>query len=246
MGQQHLTTGPDASTRAGRLGGRLCLRKGCGRWFQPRRWNQRYCQEPECLREVKRWQAAKRQRQRRATPEGRQRHAVEERQRRKQASARAEPAESSGSAAGDACRDATAWSRSNKNLPQVFCDRPGCYEPPRGSSRAPSRYCGDTCRSAMHRVRDRERKYWTRKTKAGRLKRRLEYQAVKVRRCRDPYAGRSFPLDPPLAQSGCPQGSVLGYGHHGDRCLGFSGSLEATTDDPQTSPGSRPRAPPAS
>lgn len=118
MGQQHLTTGPDASTRAGRLGGRLCLRKGCGRWFQPRRWNQRYCQEPECLREVKRWQAAKRQRQRRATPEGRQRHAVEERQRRKQASARAEPAESSGSAAGDACRDATAWSRSNRIFPK--------------------------------------------------------------------------------------------------------------------------------
>lgn len=235
MGQQHLTTQPDASTRAGRLGGRLCLRKGCGRWFQPRRWNQRYCQEPDCLREVKRWQAAKRQRQRRATPEGRQRHAVEERQRRKQVSA-----------AGDACRDAPAWSRSNKNLPQVFCDRPGCYEPPRGSSRAPSRYCGDACRSAMHRVRDRERKYWARKTKAGRLKRRLEYQAVKVRRCLGTHARQSFPLDPTLAPSGCPQDSVLGYGHHGEPRLGFSGSLEATTDDPQTSPGSRPRAPPAS
>ena len=39
---------------------------------------------------MKRWQAAKRQRQRRATPEGRQRHAEAERQRRKRDSAQAD------------------------------------------------------------------------------------------------------------------------------------------------------------
>ena len=32
--------------------------KGCGREYQPRRWNQRYCQEPEYRRQVRQWQAA--------------------------------------------------------------------------------------------------------------------------------------------------------------------------------------------
>jgi hypothetical protein len=59
------------------------LRKGCGRRFQARRYNQRYCREPECLEEVRRWQAAKRQRKRRSQPEARQRHAEAERQRRR-------------------------------------------------------------------------------------------------------------------------------------------------------------------
>ena len=43
----------------------MCLRKGCGRKYQPRRWNQRYCQDPECLRQLRRWQAAQRQARRR-------------------------------------------------------------------------------------------------------------------------------------------------------------------------------------
>ena len=41
------------------------MRKGCGREYQPRRWNQRYCQDPECQREIRRWQAARRQARRR-------------------------------------------------------------------------------------------------------------------------------------------------------------------------------------
>ncbi len=63
---------PPASEGRGagvRLGWRTCLRKGCGRRYRARQWNQRYCQDPECLRLVHRWQATKRQRQRRATPE---------------------------------------------------------------------------------------------------------------------------------------------------------------------------------
>ena len=59
----------------------------------------------------------------------------------------------------------------------AFCDRPGCYEPCRDSCRCQARYCGDDCRQAMRRVRDRERKHLGRKTISGRLKRRLEYQA---------------------------------------------------------------------
>jgi hypothetical protein len=71
------------SCASGRLlGRRICLRKGCGRSFRARRWNQRYCQAPECVRLVHRWQAAKRQEHRRRRPEVRQARAAAERQRR--------------------------------------------------------------------------------------------------------------------------------------------------------------------
>ena len=70
-----------------------------------------------------------------------------------------------------------------KKHPEVFCDRPGCYEPVRESPCAPASYCGDECRTAVNRVRDRERKGLLRKRLAGRIKRQLEYQAAREKRC---------------------------------------------------------------
>jgi hypothetical protein len=64
---------------------RICLRKGCGRKYQPRRWNQRYCQDPECLRQVRRWQAAQRQAKRRLVAEVKAQHAEAQRLRRQSA-----------------------------------------------------------------------------------------------------------------------------------------------------------------
>lgn len=61
---------------------RTCLRKGCGRKIQPRRWNQRYCQDPECLRKVRQWQASRRQAKHRLTAEAKARHAQAEKARR--------------------------------------------------------------------------------------------------------------------------------------------------------------------
>ena len=161
-----------------RLGWRTCLRKGCGRRYRARQWNQRYCQDPECLRLVRRWQATKRQRQRRAASEGRQRHAQAERARRERGRARSRSPAGEDSVSVDTALSLGAWSRSEASLPRVLCDRPGCYEPPRDGCRAPSSYCSDACREAVRRVKDRERKYLARKTKAGRLKRRLEYCAA--------------------------------------------------------------------
>jgi hypothetical protein len=74
MGQIQHTNAGGVSARGRRLGWRTCLRKGCGRRFQARRHNQRYCREPECLAELRRWQAAKRQHKRREGAEGRQQH----------------------------------------------------------------------------------------------------------------------------------------------------------------------------
>jgi len=68
--------------RGRRLRTRICLRKGCGRKYQARCWNQRFCQEPECQREVRRWQAARRQAKHRQDDNARARHAQAERERR--------------------------------------------------------------------------------------------------------------------------------------------------------------------
>jgi hypothetical protein len=74
-------------TRGRRPRPRRCMRKGCGRTYQPRRWNQRYCQDPECLRQVRQWQAARRQAKRRQAAEAKARHAQAEKARRQRAKA---------------------------------------------------------------------------------------------------------------------------------------------------------------
>jgi len=146
----------------GRSNSRACLRKGCGRIFQAVRWNQRYCREPDCLREVHRWQAAKRQRAYRQSPANRERHAEAERRRRARAKRQPSAADSANPASAD-----NAWSRSKANS-KDFCNRPGCYEPLPTATRAPARYCGSHCRQAVRRVLDRERKWLLRHVYARR------------------------------------------------------------------------------
>jgi hypothetical protein len=73
------------SARGRRPRVRVCLRKGCGRKYQARRWNQRYCQDPECLRLVRRWQAARRQTERRKDAQVKACHAQAEGARRQRA-----------------------------------------------------------------------------------------------------------------------------------------------------------------
>ena len=112
MGHIQNTNESGARARGRRLRWRICLRKGCGRRFQARRHNQRYCREPECLKKLRRWQAAKRQQKRRADAEGRRRHAEAERQRRER-----KAAETNGGREGPPVaprRRACAWSRSRK------------------------------------------------------------------------------------------------------------------------------------
>ena len=56
MGTLHVTHRHSRLPRARRPRPRICLRKGCGRRYQPRCSSQRYCQDSECLRQVRRWQ----------------------------------------------------------------------------------------------------------------------------------------------------------------------------------------------
>lgn len=242
LGQDQHTFPATGSSKSPRLQSRICLRKGCGRIFQPQCWNQRYCQDPGCLKLVRRWQAAKRQRQRRSRPEVRQERAAAVRQRR------ARHREQCGDEG--AARDPTianrkesdsAWSRSKKN-PSPFCDRPGCYEARRPSSRCAARYCGDECGQAVRRVRDRERKWLSRKTAAGRFKRRLEYQTRREAR----HGGAT------IAKS---RASNLLANEHSEAVVNYETPNEATVPcrdlqeisahDPQTPASPRPRAPPS-
>lgn len=78
----------NASQRKARR--RMCLRKGCGKQYEPKRWNQRYCQDPQCSRLVRRWQAKRRQAKRRRAPEVKAQHAGEQRARRARAKAAAQ------------------------------------------------------------------------------------------------------------------------------------------------------------
>lgn len=154
---------------------RACLRKGCQQSFSPRRPNQRYCQDPECLREVRRWLARKRQRHCRQSEDQRRRHCERERARRarirQEIQASQVPAASSPPPTPRPARGHAA-----ERISEHFCDRPGCYEPTSPSRRGRSCYCDPDCRTVMRRVLDRERKWLRRNTEAGRFKRQLEYQ----------------------------------------------------------------------
>lgn len=73
-------THPLASRRKPRP--RVCHRRGCGRRYQPTRWNQRSCQDAECRRLIRRWQAARRQAKRRQNENVKAQQAAAERARR--------------------------------------------------------------------------------------------------------------------------------------------------------------------
>jgi hypothetical protein len=158
---------------------RICLRKGCGRTYQPRRWNQRYCQDPECQRLLRRWQAARRQARRRQHEAAKIEHAEAERARRRRvpSSPQVPNTPEVAAARGHAAKIFS---------PTPMCDRPGCHEVPHKSGRSQRRYCCPACRQAVQRVLDRERKWQVRGTFRGQRAREGEYQAARVRRSTAP------------------------------------------------------------
>ncbi len=170
---------------------RLCLRKGCGCKYTPQRWNQHYCQDPECLRLVRRWQAAKRQAKRRQDDAAKAQHAEAQKARRRRDSSSPQPPK--------APEVATARGHAAKIFSATpICDRPGCHETPLKSGRAQAKYCGPSCCQAVRRVLDRERKWLKRGTFQGRRAREREYQAARARRrCQPRAAATAMPARAP-------------------------------------------------
>lgn len=243
MGQ--LQNNPSARRSTSRLGPRICLRKGCGHSYQPQHWKQRYCQDSECLREVRRWQAAKRQQRRRRRLEVRQQRAAAERERRARRREGQQGGDSSTTdrPAGDAPRHAAgAWSRKERSS-APFCDRVGCYETLRHCSNGQARYCGEECRRDVARVRDRERKWLSRKTLAGRFKRHLEYEAWRSK-CSLLQHQTANPRDRNLALD-CDE-TVLHSRDSADSGIPCRDSQQVTGDDRETHPDPKSRPPPSS
>src|SRR5208282_3611246 len=94
VGNHHVKEKRRPKARARRPRERTCLNKKCGRKYHSRRWNQRYCQDPECLREVRRWLAAQRQAKRREDADAKAEHAQAERLRRQRVKSTPQVAES--------------------------------------------------------------------------------------------------------------------------------------------------------
>jgi hypothetical protein len=87
VGAPHVKSRRRYPPRARRPRLRTCLRKGCNRQYLPTRWNQRYCHDPDCQRQVRRWLAARRQAAHREDAAARFRHAQAEKERRQRAKA---------------------------------------------------------------------------------------------------------------------------------------------------------------
>ena len=129
---------------------RRCLLKGCGRCYHPRRGLQRYCGD-YCSVSARAWSLWKARGRYRATTAGKekrraqsQRYRERMRKSKKQAFVAAE---------------AAAWVISTHPF-EASCDRPGCYESFARSRRSPlQRFCSKTCRRALERVWERERRW---------------------------------------------------------------------------------------
>jgi hypothetical protein len=251
MGRRQSNAASPAASSGPRFPTRTCHRRGCGRKFLPRSWNQRYCREPKCLRLLHGWQATKRQRERRRQAEKRRQHADAERERRRrQREAKASRPDAASpvrlSAGAQVCP--RAWSRSHKT-PQDFCDRAGCYDPLRGPRRGPAQYCGPDCAQAQRRVQDRERKFKARKQEAARRRlspdRRAHRSVRQQRRCGPVAPGRpATTRRRPTRVRMARQGTAAALSSR-DRTELPGLSKKVSAHDPKTSPGHRPRAPPS-
>jgi hypothetical protein len=72
---------------------RTCLRNECTRKYRPRCYHQRYCQHPDCQRELNRWRSARRQAKRREDLNVKAQHAQAEQARRQRVKSRPQPVE---------------------------------------------------------------------------------------------------------------------------------------------------------
>ena len=242
MGHVEHTTVAGTSTRGRRLGWRTCLRKGCGRRYQAQHWRQRYCRKPDCLRELRRWQAAKRQRKRRATAEGRERHA---RGGAGATSAKEEPATSPSLSVRDGARGHAI----KKFLPGRFAIGPAVlnllkllFEPPHATAATSAARPCAACEIANASGSP------ARQRLAG-WKRRLEYEEARAKRRQRATTGSGDREGSrPAASSDGGQRAVGVYRDAAKKTLTspYPQDHEAPNHDPKASAPSRPRAPPAS
>ena len=128
---------------------RICLLKGCEKWFSPVHPLARYCSEAcrDSARQWSVWQAARRYRASEGGKECRRQQACRYRERMRQ---RGEESEEPSAAT---CEGHQEEADSEK----IPCSRPGCYQLFLPDRRSPlKRFCSCLCREALRRVRQRE------------------------------------------------------------------------------------------
>jgi hypothetical protein len=132
---------------------RLCLLKGCERPFRPQHPAARYCSE-ECRRAARRWSAKRARKRYRHSLKGkvarrRQSRAYRQRGAIPQNGSRDPPRQSEGD-----------HYQQNQG---ILCARAGCYARITIQRRSPcQKYCCFSCRRAMWRVIERERRWRSR------------------------------------------------------------------------------------
>ena len=162
--ERHLAAGQVRGRPARR---RRCLLKGCEREFEPRRVQARYCSEAcrSAACRWRRWQAAWRWRK---TAQGQACRREQSCRHRKRISERRQ---AEALAADSAIEEPGVGQRPAPVGEKTCCHRPGCYVLYIVSRRSPSqRYCSCSCRQALRRVMQRERRWGRRRKRFRRLR----------------------------------------------------------------------------
>jgi len=130
---------------------RICLLKGCERWFSPLRSSARYCSKA-CSKAARRWTQWHAAQRYRASEKGKERrrqqaYRYRERVRQRRQAAQEQPVVCEG-------HQEDAFSE------KIPCFRPGCYELFAPQRRSPlKKFCCALCRQALRRVRQREARW---------------------------------------------------------------------------------------
>lgn len=147
---QHDCSSPQQQV-PGHARARLCLLKGCEKWFSPLHPLSRYCSEG-CVRAARLWsrrQAAQRYRASQRGKECRRQQSCRYRERVPQRQGAAQPP----SMVGEGHQGAD-------DPEKIPCSRPGCYEVFPPDRRSPlKKFCCALCREALRRVRQREARW---------------------------------------------------------------------------------------
>jgi hypothetical protein len=137
---------------------RLCLLKGCERWYWPRHPCSHYCSEA-CRQAAKRWRRWHASQSYRRTENGREQRRQQSRRYRQRVRERIRA-----SADVDTPGEGQRLGPESENFSGQPCDRPGCYQLFRlAHEHVCKRFCSVACRLALRRVLDREARYHERR-----------------------------------------------------------------------------------
>ena len=132
---------------------RRCLLRDCEQWFRPVDHGERFCSEA-CRAGWRAWRQWSAQQKYRRQPKGRSSRRAQSKRYRERVRCRVEATESI------ADRDAREGHPPRGAAAGETCSRPGCYERFQLTRRSPEqKFCSPSCRRALWRVWERERRW---------------------------------------------------------------------------------------